>query len=132
MNSTKDIILLADRIAYKPLSVNKAWQGKRFKSKDYQVYEKDMLMLLNKRVPDFKKQPLEVYLKFGFSNSASDIDNCVKPFLDILQKKYGFNDSQVLRMILEKQLVPKGDEFVEFRIMKLPPDHFAVTENSKL
>jgi len=33
-------------IRIKPLSVNKARQGKRFKTKDYKEYEKIVLMLL--------------------------------------------------------------------------------------
>ena len=30
----------------KPLSVNEAWQGKRFKTNSYKSYEKDVMRLL--------------------------------------------------------------------------------------
>lgn len=132
MNSSKDIILLADRIKYKPMSVNKAWQGKRFKTQDYSAYEKDMLTLLKNRQLPFGNKPMEIYLKFGFSNSASDVDNCVKPFVDILQKKYKFNDKFIYRMVVEKVLVPKGDDFIEYRLRPLPQEYFAAAENSLL
>lgn len=59
---------------------------------------------------------LTISFTFGFSTKAADIDNPVKPFLDILQKKYGFNDSRVMEMNVKKVIVPKGKEFVEFTI----------------
>jgi hypothetical protein len=33
-------------IKIKPLSVNKAWQGKRFKTNEYKQYEKEVSLLL--------------------------------------------------------------------------------------
>ena len=103
------------RIELKPLSVNQAWQGRRFKSNAYTQYQKDVLTLLRPlKVPD---GPLEIYLKWGFSNIGSDFDNPVKPFVDCLQKKYGFNDKWIVRAVIEKTKVPKGEEFIEFELI---------------
>lgn len=101
------------RIQIKPMSVNDAWKGRRFKSPEYIGYQRHVLLMLPAKmnVPD---GPIELRIKYGFSNKLSDVDNPCKPFLDILQKKYGFNDSQVYRLIQEKEIVPKGSEFVEF------------------
>lgn len=100
----------------KPLSVNKAWQGKRFKTKDYLQYEKHVLLLLPKLIiPDGK---LLLEITFGVSNKASDIDNPIKPFLDILQKKYNFDDKQVYKLIVNKEITPKNQEFIKFKITK--------------
>lgn len=64
------------------------------------------------------KAPYFVGLQFGFSNNASDIDNPVKPLLDILQKKYKwFNDKNIRKMYVEKILVKKGDEYINFLIL---------------
>ena len=98
----------------KPLSVNKCWQGKRFKTKEYKVYETELLYTLpNLTLP---KPPYSVYFEFGFSNKASDWDNPVKPLQDILQKKYGFNDKDIYKAAVVKKIVKKSEEYFKFEI----------------
>jgi Holliday junction resolvase RusA-like endonuclease len=104
--------------------VNEAWQGKRFKSKKYQTYEAELLYTLPKTEVNWDKQPIELSLIVGLSNMQSDIDNIVKPFVDVLQKKYNFNDKYIFRLIVEKKLVEKGAEFIEFYIKTLIPRHY--------
>lgn len=100
------------RINIKPLSINEAWQGKRFKTKKYKRYEMDLLLILPKLViPEGK---LKVYLRFGFSSELSDADNPVKCFIDVLQKKYKFNDNKIHKYDIEKFDVEKGSEYIEF------------------
>lgn len=106
------------RISYKPLSVNEAWQGKRFKTKAYKEYEKTLLLILPKIVVD-KTAKLKISFTFGFSNIQSDIDNPVKLLIDIFQKKYKFNDSHVWEISLKKEKVEKGKEFIDFAIENL-------------
>ena len=60
--------------------------------------------------------PFYVEYTFGVSNMASDLDNPVKPITDILQKKYGFNDSRIHKMVIGKMKVEKGKEYIEFSI----------------
>lgn len=104
-------------INIKPLSVNAAWRGRRFKTPTYKQYERDVLLLLPKmEVPDGY---LELYLKFGFSSANSDFDNPVKLFVDCMQKKYGFNDKMIKRAVVEVEKVKKGKEFIEFNIKEL-------------
>ena len=62
---------------------------------------------------------LEVVITFGLSSKLNDIDNGLKPFIDILQKKYLFNDRDIYKLIVEKKIVPKGAEFIECEINKL-------------
>lgn len=100
----------------KPLSVNQAWQGRRFKTDAYKRYERDVLMLLKPlTIPE---GDLAIDVVYGFSNKQSDVDNPTKLFIDILQKKYGFNDSRVTKLNLTKEKVKKGSEFIEFQIGK--------------
>lgn len=110
------------KINIKPLSVNKAWQGKRFKTKDYLYYEKIMLKLLPDELPNLhsiKTSDIVIKIEFGFSNSRSDIDNGLKPFLDILQKKYKFDDCQIVKLNVEKVKVKKSEEYIKFEIIQL-------------
>ena len=104
------------KIKIKPLTVNQAWQGKRFKTPKYKAYEKELLLLLpdNQEIPD--DLHLRLYIDAGFSNKLSDIDNIAKPFIDVLQKKYGFNDSRIYELHLSKQIVKKGEEYISFYI----------------
>ena len=100
------------RINIKPLSVNEVWQGKRFKTPKYKGYEKHVLMLLSPL--EVRGERLSLLLRFGLSSKNADVDNPVKPFLDILQKRYGFNDRQIYRLTVEKEDVAKGEEYIEF------------------
>lgn len=104
-------------IDQKPLSVNQAWQGRRYKTKLYQQYERMMLTVLpHLSIPSGR---LSITLTFGFSNKSSDLDNPVKPMLDILQKRYGFNDSRIYLLTVNKKIVPKGQENITFEINTL-------------
>jgi len=105
------------KINIKPLSVNQCWQGRRFKTPKYKSYEAELMLKLKPlKLPE---PPYEVYLEFGFSNMASDTDNPVKPFIDILQKRYGFNDNKIYKYVLEKKKVLKGSEYILFKIKHL-------------
>ena len=101
-------------VKIKPLSVNQAWKGRRFKTDLYKSYERNVSLLLPK--VDFPKGSVHLSLVFGFSNKGADIDNPLKPFLDILQKAYGFNDKDIYKLSVEKKIVKKGDEFIEFEV----------------
>ena len=98
----------------KTLSVNEAWQGRRFKTDKYKAYEKELLFTLPKGVmPD---PPYRVSYEFGMSNIQSDYDNPVKSLQDVLSKKYGFNDAHIFEATIKKVKVEKGKEYfkVEF------------------
>jgi Holliday junction resolvase RusA-like endonuclease len=102
------------RIRVKPLSVNQLWKGKRFKTPTYKDYETEVFYKLPPlTIPEGR---LRLNLTFGFSSSNSDISNHVKAFEDILQKKYGFNDNRFYRIVIEKHIVKKGEEFIDFNI----------------
>ena len=106
------------KIDIKPISVNQVWQGRRFKTPKYKSYEMEMLL----KLPNIKNDlngHLRLDIVFGFSSKASDIDNPLKPFLDCLQKKYSINDNQIYELSVKKEIVKKGNEFINFEINKL-------------
>lgn len=100
----------------KPLSINIAYRGRRFKSKEYIQYKQDLLLLLPKlKVPAGK---IEISYLWGVSNKRSDCDNLIKVFTDILQEAYEFDDCRIYRIVSEKKDIPKGHEFISFTIGK--------------
>lgn len=101
------------RIDYKPVSVNLVWQGRRFKTDAYHKYERDLLLILPKIITPLP--PYSVSIEFGMSK-LSDIDNPLKPFLDILQKKYNINDRDIIELKVKKKIVKKGQEYIAFKI----------------
>jgi len=96
-----------------PLSVNRAWQGKRFKTPEYKRYERDVLLMLPKRKFE---PPFKIDITFGFSSTLSDLDNPLKPIIDIIQKKYGINDRDIWELVVRKIITKKGKEFIQFKI----------------
>jgi len=108
------------KIQIKPLSVNQAWMGRRFKTKDFEKYTLDVWRLLPP-VVEIPEGKLEIHFIFGLSNiNASDWDNPIKPIQDIIAKKYGFNDNRIYRGSAEKVEAFKGEEFIHFEIKRYP------------
>lgn len=103
------------KLNIKPLSVNQCWQGKRFKTIKYKVYEQELMLILPKDqyIPSGE---IVLNLEFGFSSALSDFDNPVKPFVDCLQKKYGFNDRMIKRCTIDVEKAEKGKEYIDFRM----------------
>lgn len=99
------------KIPIKPLSVNKAWQGRRYKTKEYKMFENQTLMLLPDKVYNYEKY--SVKLIFYIKNVLkSDIDNFVKPFLDILVKKGIIKDDRYIYK-LEAEKRKSKEEYIE-------------------
>jgi Holliday junction resolvase RusA-like endonuclease len=103
-------------IKIKPLSVNEAFKGKKYRTDKYDLFIKNMMFLLpnNMNFPDEKN--IKIAIIFGFSSSLSDIDNCCKSFLDCLVKKYKIDDRYIYEMHVFKEIVIKGQEFITFKI----------------
>lgn len=102
------------KLNIKPLSINCAFQGRRFKTQKYKRYISDMMAILPKiKVPLGK---LKLSVTWGFSSKGSDIDNCLKCFIDCLQCKYDFNDNMIYELSIKKAHVKKGCDFIEWYI----------------
>lgn len=104
----------------KPLSVNEALQGRRFKTPAYKRYAQELDILLPKiKLPE---PPFTVIYHVYYSSKASDIDNFLKQFNDCLQKKYNFNDNLIYHSRQTKHIVRKGAEKIQFSIKPFVPD----------
>ena len=104
-------------IKAKPLSLNKAYRGRRFTTRDLTDYKKEVTYQLPKlQIP---KGKLEVKYIFGCSSKGSDGDNLIKAFQDCLAEFYGFNDNKIYKWTVEKSDIKKGKEFIKFEIKSL-------------
>ena len=104
-------------LSIKPLSANEAFRGRKFRTKKYDAYIATLMLILPKL--SLPIPPYSINLVVGYSNVLSDIDNCLKPFIDCLQKKYLFNDKDIYKLSIEKKIIKKGKEFINFEIKSL-------------
>lgn len=98
------------KIDVKPLSINKAFQGRRYKTRECKSYE-HFLMLAMPAGLKFEP-PIKLVIKYGFSSKLADIDNPTKIIIDVMQKKYGFNDRDIVELHLYKEIVGKNKEYI--------------------
>lgn len=104
-------------IKIKPISVNEAYTGRRYSTPKLKGFKNEIGYFLKPmNVPPGE---LEINVEFGFSSSGSDLDNALKPFLDCLQKKYGFNDNRVYQINASKRITPKNEEYIKFNIKQI-------------
>lgn len=105
------------RIKVKPLSLNSAYSGKRYKTKECTAFKRDLYFML----PDIKlpAPPYCIHFKFGVSSASSDGDNLIKVSQDTISERYQFNDKLIKKWIVEVESVKKGFEFIEFKIESL-------------
>jgi Holliday junction resolvase RusA-like endonuclease len=101
--------------------MNEAFMGRKRKTAKYRDYE----IKVPKELPDLDlpdRGPLGLRLRAGLSNRAADLDNVIKPFLDILQSHYGFNDNRIYYIEMTKVKIAKGEEYVSFELYPLPEE----------
>ena len=74
-------------VKIKALSINEAWQGRRYRTAKYTKFVEDMsIILLTKKKPPIPSGPFSIHYKFHVSNMQTDVDNLIKAFQDVLFK----------------------------------------------
>lgn len=104
-------------IPLKPLSVNSAFQGRRFKTKLYKDFENDFLYLAPKR--KMIKGDIEIEYKFYLKNCKMiDYDNCIKLTQDLIVKcGWIEDDRKIYKATIYK--IPSKEDRIEIKIKKL-------------
>jgi len=110
----KTPLAISHKLDIAALSVNKAYRGRRFRTKEYDIWESKVKAMLPPMAAHVFDRQLAFNIEFGFSSKASDIDNGLKSFLDVLSKVYRFNDKYVFELNVKKKIVPKGKEYILF------------------
>ena len=100
------------------MSVNEAWQGRRFKTPKYKAWREQISWMLPAQIdiPEGRKMLL---VTFGLSSKNADFDNPLKCFIDALQDKYGFNDRDIYVGMVAKIDVPKGEEYIKWDLQSI-------------
>lgn len=106
------------KLQIKPLSVNAAYQGKRFRTPAHDTFKTAIKYLLP-NWHDIPPPPYTMYFEFGVSSLLSDGDNLVKLAQDSIADKYNFNDRLIKRWIIDVEKVAKGEEYIKFKIETL-------------
>lgn len=112
-------------IKAKPLSANKLYTGRRYKTDDYRAYINELNFLLphNDEVKFNRNEDVEIMITVGLCNRMQDLDNTAKGLIDIMQAKYNFNDYHIVKLIMEKNIVKSGDEYIKFSISNITKNY---------
>lgn len=90
-----------------------------YKTSDYKRFQEDMGTILMGEKWPFKDSPVHFIVYAGLSNRASDLDNIIKPLLDTYQNIFEeFNDKTVQGIILQRDRVKRGGEYLWVRVTK--------------
>ena len=104
------------KVNIKPLSINQAFKGRRYKTDKCNLFIKEVLSLLPKNIDYPDKKNVKLAIEFGFSSNACDCSNHIKIFEDCIVKKYGVDDRYTYEMHIFKNIVKKGEEYIKFKI----------------
>lgn len=107
----------------KPVSVNQAYYKNRARSRLYMDYiDGWQTYLCGHVIPediDKKDMRFKVTIHVGFGNRASDLDNIVKPTVDIMAQWFGFDDKQVIHLEAFKHVVPRGSDYIYVKLREV-------------
>ena len=101
-----------------PISLNQAFQGRRFKTKKAKNYEEELTILLSPFKDRMVLGKLEIHYKFFLKyHATTDCDNLVKLLQDILVKQGLMEDDRkIYKYIIEKFPAKKVGETQEDRV----------------
>ena len=104
------------RVNLKPVSVNAAWQGRRYKTPLYNDFEEAMLWELKSLRPPKVEGDYEIHFTFHLRNAVrSDLSNFIKTTEDIIVKSGMVTDDRLCwHMVVDK--VKSDTNFIDFEI----------------
>lgn len=108
--------MIINRLDIKPISVNRLYKGRRFKTDEYKSYQAQWLQIKKEVI---EAERIDLYIAFYVSDIRSDLDNCLKAAIDMMQKRHGFNDMQIARIGADKVIVEKGKEGIFYHLREL-------------
>ena len=104
-------------LPFRPLSINKAWQGRRYKTREYDDFITDCLWSLPRR--KMIRGNVAVIMDFYLKRAKNcDVDNFIKPLLDIIVKKGYIKDDRYV-FFLQAQKHYSQNEKIKINIILL-------------
>ena len=117
-NSKKDLFNTVFKLELKALSVNKCWQGRRFKTPDYNKYEQDVSFLLPKNI--IITGEIGMLIEYHCKNyKMIDLDNLCKPLLDILVKNGIIEDDRKIVKLNLRKIKSDLNDYLIISIWKI-------------
>jgi len=117
MNSNNKRIALTASVEIKPLLISKCWQGRRYRTCEYKKYTEEVLHLLPKK--EMVEGQVGLFLTFYIKNPRQcDLDNFLKPMLDILVKKEYIKDDRYI-YFLQAQKIKSSINIIKIEIVQL-------------
>ena len=110
------------QVNMKPPSINTARKGRQWKTKAATQFSREFHARLSPHKKPYlpaDEAPLKLSLKFGFSSPLCDLDNPVKQVQDGICNWLGIDDRRIHQLVISKEIVNKGKEFIRFQIEDL-------------
>lgn len=111
------------KLYIKPLSVNRAYKGRKFPTDALKRYKNTMPLLLPKQL-QLPPDKLVLIFRFHFKRKASDVDNCCKAAQDIITSYYGVDDREIYMTLNEKIINYEEPEYLEFEFLSYTQNMF--------
>src|SRR3990167_2268311 len=109
------------KILISPFSINKAWRGRRYKTKEYSDWRKEFsYLMLPRRSKMLYNESLTLDVVFGLKYPKKcDLDNLIKPFLDACVENGLIKDDRQITEIIAKKwatnkLLKENVEYINF------------------
>lgn len=97
--------------------MNRAWQGQRFKSKEYKTFENDVARMLPFSKIVYDKSEVFVHYVYHIKNyGGADTSNLEKTLTDMLVKRGYLLDDRYIRAIYQRKERAEAEEWVEITI----------------
>jgi len=111
------------KIAIKPISVNKCWQGQRFKSREYKAWQKEFVILL-RHTPKINGWVWVDFTFFIHNFGMADENNFLKAAFDglVLAKVIEDDRYVVGHSSIKKALCKQENEWIDIKITPVQPD----------
>lgn len=101
----------------KPLSANKLWQGRRFKTPEYLAYERELWAFTPRRQVAGE---VELTVEFFVANRRADTDNMLKGLLDVLTKMGVYEDDSMIMSLHAHKIIGDKEHTPGMRITITP------------
>lgn len=105
------------KLQVNPLSVNKAWRGRHFKTPEYKSFERDVAIMLPFDTSKHSKEEIFVHYIYYIKNySLADTANMEKTLTDMLVNRGYISDDRYIRAIYQRKEKTDGPEYIEIII----------------
>ena len=106
------------KINISPISVNRCWQGRRFKTKEYKDWREDFLWKTNSIQKEMITKPTAIVVEFFVKNEKmTDTDNLIKPFFDAIKESGFIKDDRLIKemLVFKTKVKTKEEEGIYFK-----------------